>query len=211
MKSDLSKFEMYDNIHGIISGMRQMMLHVAQANKLFFEVPNTHLRHTGSYSKILHMYYGVVKKYLELSYYISKYDHQSSIIPFISFDVTPIARSEYCDFISTSRNNIVRIELPYDALVNIPKYIKLLSHEVYHYISPRNCQERNLIVASISFSLMMGQIAGRYLNGELKNGWEKEQKSVWIVDFQNIVRIQSFNYFVDNLHCIDIHAHGSYP
>ena len=138
-----------------------MMLHVAQANRLFFEVPNTHLKHTGSYSKILHMYYGVVKKYLELSYLISKYDYQSNIIPFISFDVTPIAKSEYCDFVNTYQNNIVRIELPYDALVNIPKYIKLLAHEIYHYISPRNRRERNLLVASISFSLMMGQIAGQ--------------------------------------------------
>ena len=207
VKSDLSRSEMYDNIHGIISGMRQMMLHVAQANKLFFEVPNTHLRHTGSYSKILHMYYGVVKKYLELSYYISKYDHQSNIIPFISFDVTPIAKSEYCDFVNTYQNNIVRIELPYDALVNIPKYIKLLAHEIYHYISPRNRQERNLLVASISFSLMMGQIAGQYLNGEIENGWEKEQKSIWIVDFQNIVRIQALNHFVDGLDCMDNYIH----
>lgn len=203
VKSDLSKFEMYNNIHGIISGMRQMMLHVAQANKLFFEVPNTHLRHTGSYSKILHMYYGVVKKYLKLSYYISKYDHQSNIIPFISFDVTPIAKSEYCDFVNTYQNNIVRIELPYDALVNIPKYIKLLAHEVYHYISPRNRQERNLLVASISFSLMMGQIAGQYLRGKMGNDWEDEQKNSWIVNFQNIVRIQALNYFVDHLDCMD--------
>ena len=203
VKSNMSKFEMYDNIHSIISSMRQMMLHVAQANRLFFEVPNTHLRHTGSYSKILHMYYGVVKKYLELSYYISKYDNQSSIIPFISFDVTPIAKSEYCDFISTYQNNIVRIELPYDALVNIPKYIKLLAHEIYHYISPRNRKERNLLVASISFSLMMGEIAGRYMNSELGKHWEKEQKDNWIISFQNIVRGQALNYFVDNIHCLD--------
>lgn len=209
VESDKTKFEIYDNIHSIISSMRQMMLHVAQANRLFFEVPNTHLKHTGSYSKILHMYYGVVKKYLELSYLISKYDHQSSIIPFISFDVTPIAKSEYCDYISTYQNNIVRIELPYDALVNIPKYIKLLAHEIYHYISPRNRKERNLLVASISFSLMIGEIAGQYMDGKLKEKWEKEQKDNWIISFQNIVRGQALNYFVDNLHCLDSYVNNS--
>ena len=203
VKSNKSKFEMYDNIHNIISSMRQMMLHVAQANRLFFEVPNTHLRHTGSYSKILHMYYGVVKKYLEMAYCISKYDVQSSIIPFISFDVTPIAKSEYCDFISTYKNIIVRIELPYDALVNIPKYIKLLAHEIYHYISPRDRKKRNLLVASISFSLMIGQIAGRYMDNKLRKNWEKEQKDNWIIGFQNIVRGHALNYFVDNLDCLD--------
>lgn len=209
VESDKTKFEIYDNIHSIISSMRQMMLHVAQANRLFFEVPNTHLKHTGSYSKILHMYYGVVKKYLELSYLISKYDYQSSIIPFISFDVTPIAKSEYCDYISTYQNNIVRIELPYDALVNIPKYIKLLAHEIYHYISPRNRKERNLLVASISFSLMIGEIAGQYMDGELKEKWEKEQKDNWIISFQNIVRGQALNYFVDNLHRLDSYIDNS--
>ncbi len=209
VKSNMSKFEMYDNIHNIISSMRQMMLHVAQANRLFFEVPNTHLKHTGSYSKILHMYYGVVKKYLELSYYISKYDVQSSIIPFISFDVTPIAKSEYCDFIDTYQNIIVRIELPYDALVNIPKYIKLLAHEIFHYIAPRNRKERNLLVASISFSLMIGEIAGRYMDNELTNKWEEEQKNNWIISFQNIVRGQALNYFVDNLDCLDGYIENS--
>lgn len=203
VESDKTKFEIYDNIHSIISSMRQMMLHVAQANRLFFEVPNTHLKHTGSYSKILHMYYGVVKKYLELSYLISKYDIQSSIIPFISFDVTPIAKSEYCDYTNTYQNNIVRIELPYDALVNIPKYIKLLAHEIYHYISPRNRKERNLLVASISFSLMIGEIAGQYMDNELKEKWEKEQKDNWIISFQNIVRGQALNYFVDNIDYLD--------
>lgn len=203
VNSDKFKFDMYDNIHTIISSMRQMMLHVAQANRLFFEVPNTHLKHTGSYSKILHMYYGVVKKYLELSYDISKYDSQAVIIPYISFDVTPIAKSEYCDSINTYEKNIVRIELPYDALVNIPKYIKLLAHEIYHYVAPRNRQERNLLIASVSFSLVIGQIAGRYIKKELGEKWEEEQRDNWIVNFQNIVRSLALNYFVDNLDCLD--------
>lgn len=198
VKSDITRYEIYDNIHNIISSMRQMMLHVAQANRLFFEVPNTHLKHTGSYSKILHMYYGVVKKYLELAYDISKYDLQSSVIPFISFDVTPIAKSQYCDRLDGYQNSIIRIELPYDALVNIPKYIKLLAHEIYHYVAPRNREERNLLVASISFSLLMGQIAGRYMDLYLYENWDEQQRENWIIIFQNLVRAQALNYIIDN-------------
>lgn len=209
VKSGVPKYKIYDNIHSIIRGMRRMMLHIAQANRLFFEVPNTHLNHTGSYSKILHMYYGVVKKYLELSYCISKYDSQSSIVPFISFDVTPIANSEYCNFIEDYPNNIVRIELPYDALVNIPKYIKLLSHEIYHYISPRNRKERNLLVASISFSLKIGEIAHQYMENELAEKWEKDQSNNWLISFQNIVRGYALNYFVDNTGCLDHYIKNS--
>ena len=104
-----TKDKKYKNIHQLISCMRQMMLHVAQANRIFFEIPNTHLKHTGAYSKILHTYYGIVKQYLSLVYSINKYDSQSPIIPFISFDVTPIAKSRYCDQVDGFSNKIIRI------------------------------------------------------------------------------------------------------
>lgn len=156
--SSIEKKKKYANIHKLISSMRQMMLHVAQANRIFFEIPNTHLKHTGAYSKILHTYYGVVKEYLKLAYCIPKYDRQSPIIPFISFDVTPIAKSKFCDNIEGFNNKIIRIELPYEALVDITKYIKLLAHEIYHYIAPTDRVERNILVATISLAMIMGQM-----------------------------------------------------
>lgn len=156
--SEMDKDKKYKNIHELISSMRQMMLHVAQANRIFFEIPNTHLKHTGAYSKILHTYYGVVKEYLKLAYSIPKYDKQSPIVPFISFDVTPITKSKFCDNVKGFENKIIRIELPYEALVNIDKYIKLLAHEIYHYIAPPDRVERNMLVATMSLAIIMGQM-----------------------------------------------------
>lgn len=157
--SEIDKDKKYENIHKLIGSMRQMMLHVAQANRIFFEIPNTHLKHTGAYSKILHTYYGVIKEYLKLSYSMPKFDKQSPIVPFISFDVTPITKSRFCDNVEGFSNKIIRIELPYEALVNITKYIKLLAHEIYHYIAPVDRVERNMLIATMSLATIMGQIA----------------------------------------------------
>ena len=56
---------------------------------------------------------------------------------------------------------------------------------------------------------MIGEIAGQYMDGELKEKWEKEQKDNWIISFQNIVRGQALNYFVDNLHRLDSYIDNS--
>lgn len=198
IESDRTNDVKYEELHHVISSMRQMMLHVAQANRLFFEIPNTHLKHTGAYSKILHMYYGVVKKYLELAYDISKFDSQSSVIPFITFDVTPIAKSKYCKYIETYDKNIVKIELPYDALVNISKYIKLLAHEVYHYIAPRDRRQRNNLVGAITFSMMIGQIAYVYMDERLRNVWNDKVLEDWLYTFQNIIRARALSCYVED-------------
>ena len=158
VNSEIDNDKKYENIHKLIGSMRQMMLHVAQANRIFFEIPNTHLKHTGAYSKILHTYYGVIKEYLKLAYSIPKYDKQSPIVPFISFDVTPITKSRFCDNVEGFSNKIIRIELPYEALVNITKYIKLLAHEIYHYIAPVDRVERNMLIATMSLATIMGQM-----------------------------------------------------
>lgn len=115
-----------------------MVLHVAQANRLFFEIPNTQLKHTGSYSKILRAYQGIIKQILKLAYSIPKVSSQSQLVPFITFDVTPIAKSEACPNINNCKNKILAIKLPYEALIDIPKYTYLLAHEIYHYVAPKN-------------------------------------------------------------------------
>lgn len=200
--SPMDNDKKYKNIHQLVSGMRQMMLHVAQANRIFFEIPNTHLKHTGAYSKILHTYYGIVKKYLSLVYSLQKYDNQTPIVPFISFDVTPIAKSKFCDKVEGFNNKIIKIELPYEALIDIPKYMKLLAHEIYHYISPVDRIARNLLVGRLSFSIILGQMGRIFIEKkvavklaeypkEMKN---KEEIAEWDTRFNiisNFIRISA--------------------
>lgn len=200
--SQMDNDKKYKNIHQLISSMRQMMLHVAQANRIFFEIPNTHLKHTGAYSKILHTYYGIVKLYLGLSYSIHKYDNQTPIVPFITFDVTPIAKSKFCDMVEGFKNNIIKIELPYEALVDISKYMKLLAHEIYHYIAPIDRVARNLLVGRLSFSIILGQMGRIYIEKKVaeklsdypKEIKKKEEKAKWDERFNiiaNLIRISA--------------------
>jgi FRG domain. len=167
IKSEESFNTKFENIRTLLNSMRQMMLHVGQANRIFFEIPNTHLKHTGAYSKILHSYYGIVKKYLKMVYAIPRYDKQSLIIPFISFGIVSKATSYYCDNITGYNNKIIRIELPYEALTNIPKYAKLLAHEIFHYVAPPDRAKRNILIGKISFSMIIGQLLLLFISNKI--------------------------------------------
>lgn len=202
VESSIDNDRKYKNIHQLISSMRQMMLHIAQANRIFFEIPNTQLKHTGAYSKILHTYYGIVKQYLSLVYSLDKYDNQSPIVPFISFDVTPIAKSRFCDQVDGFSNKIIRIELPYEALIDLSKYMKLLAHEIYHYVAPVDRVARNLLVGKLSFSIIMGQIGRVFIEKKVAKEipeysidiYKKEEKSEWDARFNciaNFIRISA--------------------
>lgn len=200
--SSMDNDKKYKNIHQLFSGMRQMMLHVAQANRIFFEIPNTHLKHTGAYSKILHTYYGIVKQYLKLVYSLPKYDNQTPIVPFISFDVTPIAKSRFCDSVEGFNNKIIKIEMPYEALINISKYMKLLAHEIYHYVAPVNRVDRNLLVGRLSLSIIIGQMGKIFIEKKIakesfdnysKETLTKEEFAVWDEKFNSIANLIRVN------------------
>lgn len=162
----LSNSDKYILVDFVISCIRQMILHVSQSNKLFFEVPNTHLKHTGSYSKILRAYQGIVKCFLELAYRIPKISRQSQIVPFISFDITPKVQSSACPSIIHDNKAIklINIKVPYEALTNIPDYSFMLAHEIYHYIPPRDRLERNMIFGIITTNIIISQIILMYFD-----------------------------------------------
>lgn len=177
----ISKNYKFKIIRGFTTTVRQTMLHISQANRLFFEIPSTHLRNTGSYSKVLRTYYGIVKKLLLQAYLIPKVEKQASIVPFITFDVIPKIESTSLPQLDNVDVIIVNIVLPYEALVEIPKYAKLLAHEVFHYIAPRNREERNIQVGIISISTFFSQILKKYLRHILGED-NKEQEFITLIE-----------------------------
>lgn len=171
--NDISNKTKYNCVDVIVSSMRHMILHVSQANRLFFEVPNTHLKHTGTYSKILRAYQGIVKQLLELAYSIPKISKQSRIVPFIIFDVIPITTSLSCPNIIVKENisnKVITIKLPYEALIDIPKYAFLLSHEIYHYIPPKDRKLRNQLLGIVVINIIVTQIMMLYLQENILPG-----------------------------------------
>lgn len=60
---------------------------------------------------------------------------------------------------------IVNIVLPYEALAEIPRYTRLLAHELYHYIAPPARRPRNVQMGILYVSFVISQILTGYLDG----------------------------------------------
>lgn len=196
-KKEISNKVKYDCIDLLIGSIRQLILHIAQANRLFFEVPDVHLKHTGTYSKVLRSYQGIIKQILKLAYALPKFSDQSQIIPFITFDVTPIAESSACPNIVISeekiyKDKIITIKLPYEALVDIPKYTYLLAHEIYHYIAPEDRKRRNALLGAVTITITITQVCLMYIEKYVKEKLDNSSinEAEWI---------KVFNIFKDQL------------
>lgn len=136
--------ELFGIIEEAINSIRQTYVHITQAGRLFFEIPSTNVRYTGSYSKILRAYYGIVKQLLYIAYSIPKKSEQSLLIPVITFEYTPKVKTYiYTQNKHLGNDRLVVFHLPYEALTDIPKYTKYLCHEVFHYIAPKDRGFRN--------------------------------------------------------------------
>lgn len=192
----LSRDKKFESMRELISTIRQTILHVAQANRLFFEIPNTHLKNTGSYSKILRTYYGIVKQLLVQAYSIPKYGSQAKIVPFITFDVIPIIKSTVLPQLAGSEYIIVNIVLPYEALVDIPKYAKLLAHEVYHYIAPTDRNARNTQVGVLCVTLFISQILMGYIDEIVNEVFEERSNKIDLKPYKDQINEKCLKYVI---------------
>lgn len=174
--SEFEKKTKYDCVDHVVSSMRHMLLHVSQANRLFFEIPNTHLTYTGTYSKILRAYQGIVKRLLDLAYHIPKFSPNATVIPAITFDITPLTVSLLCPNLNGA-GTIIRIKLPYEALIDIKKYALLLAHEIYHYIPPKDRRFRNTIFGAICVSILFTQTLLFYIEESVPPEFLNDEKA----------------------------------
>lgn len=198
-KSSEINQDKYDAIEFVVENLRQIILHIAQANRIFFEVPNTQLKHTGTYSKILRSYQGIVKYLLKQAYLIPKINKQTEIIPFVSFDTIPIPESNsYCN--DLCEKLLVEIKLPYDALVDIKHYTYLLAHEVFHYIAPADRVVRNEIIAIISICTIFHETLKAYISDlKTKLNLNVEDQGIFFDAFNNSIAEHTMHYIVTNL------------
>lgn len=174
--SEFEKKPKYELVDHVVTSMRHMLLHVSQANRLFFEIPNTHLTYTGTYSKILRAYQGIVKSLLDLAYHIPKFSPNATVIPAITFDITPITVSLLCENLNGA-DSIIRIKLPYEALIDIQKYALLLAHEIYHYIPPKDRRFRNTIFGAICVSIIFTQTLLFYIEESVPPEFLNDEKA----------------------------------
>ncbi len=118
----------------------------SQMDRLCFEEQRSHLDNTGAYHKVLLAYYGIVKDVLALIYMIPRKREctQSVLVPLLSFGHTPVVCScSYEAHYDGLPAKLVCITMPYQAFTNLPKYIGMLVHELFHYSAPSDRGKKN--------------------------------------------------------------------
>lgn len=136
-----------ESFSSIVNALSNSMQAASQIDKLCFEEQQSHFQNTGAYHKVLMAYYGVIKDVLELIYKIGRCsgNQQAVLVPLISFGQTPIVYSYSFDsFYDKRPAKLICITMPYQALTNVPKYISVLIHELFHYSSPPDRATRNI-------------------------------------------------------------------
>ena len=75
--------------HDVTNAFKQQIYHLSQSSRLFFEIPSCHLRSTGQYDFLMHTFYGITKKIIEIIYRLQQNDKQSELVPFITVNLNP--------------------------------------------------------------------------------------------------------------------------
>lgn len=155
----------------IMNAISNSVLAASQIDQLCFEEQQSHLQNTGAYHKILQVYYGLVKDILQLIYSIprTKDNREPLLIPLLSFGHTPIIFSKsYQSYFHGEAANLVCITLPYQALGNIPKYIGILLHELFHYSIPADRNGKNraagLCLAAVALRQFINEVGANSPN-----------------------------------------------
>lgn len=139
----------------IVNDLSESFQAASQFDRLNFDEQPSYLQNIGSYHKILRCYYGIIKDILKLLYSIERGESskQSTLVPLLSFGLTPIIVSKKYDSkydVDDGQNEacLISIKLPYQALANPPKYLGILVHELFHYASPSDRRKRNSIIVN---------------------------------------------------------------
>lgn len=135
------------------------------------EVPYHNYTYAGSYHDILKMYYGIISSLLTIGYQMEHDEGtlQYEIVYCVDFESTSKLHSDMY-ILSDMRydKRFVVFHLPFEAFTDIETTVKLLIHEVFHYIAPFSRKNRNKLLLEIwsvsVFNRMLKLLFGKYKN-----------------------------------------------
>lgn len=177
-------------LRNIMNNLKQQIFHVAESNMLNFEIPKCHLRYTGQEDSIMFCYMGIIKEILRTAYMLESCNKQSEIIPLVTVDVVPVIESELyfdksCDVADSAEDQdfkILSLNLPHVTFYDIPAYMQYMYHEIYHYIVPRNRENRNYHIGIVLTTLQFSNMISEYLKEILGGDRNKEGKVCKIIE-----------------------------
>lgn len=166
----------HEELCSLNNKVQTVLLHINQATAPIYEIPYHNYYYSGSYSDILRMYYGIISAIFNLGYGLPRNDgtRQYEIVFCVDFEAaTKVHSTMYklkdCDAKST---RFVVFHLPYGAFMEFGKTIRLLVHEVMHYIAPYDRGRRNMaFVKSWAFDVFAQYKRILSENGLSKPNW----------------------------------------
>lgn len=146
----------------------QSSLHlINQACSPVSEVPNHNHFYAGSFHDLIKSYYGIINMLFDLAYNLPRasktYQHPATF----AICLNSISRIESKIFTRHDiKNRIVIFFLPYDSFWNYADNIKLLVHEVFHYVSPYDRNFRASCFVRIIYNLLVVQRIHEIVEGK---------------------------------------------
>ena len=159
--------------------VQTVLLHINQATTPIYEVPYHNYYYSGSYNDILRMYYGIIASIFNIAYKLPRNEetYQYEISYCVDFEATTKVHSSMYTLKNDKRRFVI-FHLPYDAFMKFDKTVKLLLHEVFHYVAPFSRSSRNYIFVRVWIILVFEQ----YID-YLKNKGLTEENSKNIVEY----------------------------
>ena len=125
------------------------LLQINQAVAPIYEVPYHNYYYSGSYNDILRMYYGIIAAIFNQGYQLPREagTKQHEIVFSVDFEAAIKVHSTMYKLKDddTKDTRFVIFHLPYGAFMEFGKTVRLLFHEVFHYIAPYSRKKRNTI------------------------------------------------------------------
>ena len=160
--SALQSEELYSTIKSIFNDFNQIIYHTAHSRRTVFVIPSCHLRYMGQFDMILHAYYGLEKRFLELAYKNNRND-QSNLTPLFNIDFVPDIKTKmYKYFVIKDKivtaHGIFSINMPLPSMTDFLYYSMVICHETFHFIAPPDRNKRNQIMGMLYFASFVANL-----------------------------------------------------
>lgn len=164
----------WESYRDIANSFKQQITHLTQSNRLFFEIPGSHLRATGHYDFLMHAYYGITKKIIEAVYLMQEKDAQSDLVPLMTINTVPQVESELFFNFEKDTVRTMNLIIPNSVLTDPYRGIIYLCHEMFHYAVPQDRRKRNYLLGVFFLCSVMSTQMLLIMKGILKTGCPTE-------------------------------------
>lgn len=197
--------DIWNDYYSLTNVFKQQIYHLSQSNRMFFDIPACHFRATGQYDYLMHAYYGISKKIIEIIYITQGNDPQSELIPFITVNTVPQVKSQlYLESEEPDRMRVINVDIPNSIIFDIPRGIKYLTHELFHYAVPKNRVERNKFVALYMMTSIFYEQIKNVIHNILISELNSLEQNEDTDDFRNFISILLFPDELEENNCSDL-------